>query len=137
LYAGKLRTVRVHITGYNAPTPPPEQVPALMESFIRWLRTVKGHPLRISADAHLKLVDIHPFRDGNGRTARLFMAVLLLQSGYPIPALKDDERRYYIQVVHNAIEGKQKQKYYGWFLKVLRREMTVKPQKPHKVVKRH
>lgn len=38
---------------------------------------------RYAALAHYKLVDIHPFTDGNGRTSRLLMNLILIRAGYP------------------------------------------------------
>ncbi len=55
-----------------------------MEDFLRWL-TTRGslHPVAFAGEAHYRLVTIHPFVDGNGRTARLLMNLLLLMRGYP------------------------------------------------------
>ncbi len=63
-----------------------------MDAFIEWLHTVDGNPVLIAADAHLKLVTIHPSIDGNGRTARLLMNLLLLQAGYPPAIIKNEDR---------------------------------------------
>ena len=54
------------------------------------------HPVRYAALAHYKLVDIHPFVDGNGRTSRLIMNLILLRGGYPpIMILKEQRDKYY------------------------------------------
>lgn len=52
--------------------------------------------IEFSALAHYKLVEIHPFIDGNGRTARLMMNLFLMQKGFP-PAIimKNDRKKYY------------------------------------------
>lgn len=51
---------------------------------------------RYAALAHYKLVDIHPFTDGNGRTSRLIMNLILLRSGYPpVIIYKEDRQKYY------------------------------------------
>jgi len=56
----------------------------LMEEFIQWLSTSKDlHPVELAAEAHYRLVTIHPFIDGNGRTARLLMNLILISHGYP------------------------------------------------------
>ena len=57
-----------------------------MDEFMTWLTKEQDNELMIAADAHFRLVSIHPFVDGNGRTARLLMNLLLLQAGYP-PAI--------------------------------------------------
>jgi len=45
------------------------------------------HPIELAAEMHERLVAIHPFVDGNGRTSRLLMNLILLQYGYPITML--------------------------------------------------
>ena len=55
---------------------------------------------------HHKLAHIHPFWDGNGRTARLVMNILILEAGYPLAViLKNDRKRYY-RVLSLADKGK-------------------------------
>lgn len=66
--------------------PPPEWVPSLMENFVRdiqgWIRD-RTHPgPMIAALAHFGLISIHPFEDGNGRTARLLADMILQQTGW-------------------------------------------------------
>lgn len=76
--------------------PPYDQVPALMESYVEWLNSEEArsmHAVRYAALAHYKLVDIHPFIDGNGRTSRLIMNLILLKAGYP-PIMVLKEQRY-------------------------------------------
>lgn len=52
------------------------------------------HPAELAAQIHEKLVTVHPFKDGNGRTARLVMNLILLRGGYPIAVVSaDDEPR--------------------------------------------
>ena len=57
---------------------------------------IKEHPVTIAADAHYDLVAIHPFVDGNGRTARLVMNLLLIQAGYPPAIIEPKERADYL-----------------------------------------
>ena len=87
-YAGKLRDVEVYITGSAHDCPKPDKLNGLMLEFSKWLATAQEaktlHPVRFAAQAHFKLVDIHPFIDGNGRTARLLMNLILMKYGYPI-----------------------------------------------------
>lgn len=62
--------------------PPPTHLQVLMEDFVQWLNSPQAqrlHPIKYAALAHYKLVFIHPFADGNGRTARLLMNFLLMQ----------------------------------------------------------
>ncbi|MFH1540698.1 MAG: Fic family protein [Elusimicrobiota bacterium] len=94
--AGKYRKVAVYIQGSDIKLPPPSKVVSLVEDLINkmseWKK--KYHPVEFSAIIHKELVRIHPFIDGNGRTARLLMNLSLLQNGYEIivipPILRSD-----------------------------------------------
>ena len=59
--------------------PPPEQVDILMNQLFNWMKTKKDeiHPLILSSIFHYEFIFIHPFKDGNGRTARLWQNVIL------------------------------------------------------------
>lgn len=61
--------------------PPPHLVPDLMNDLFSWMKKNKNkvHPLIMSAVFHYEFVFIHPFSDGNGRTARLWHTVILSQ----------------------------------------------------------
>ncbi|MCI5048448.1 MAG: Fic family protein [Aquisalinus sp.] len=78
--------------------PPPLEIPVLMEAFAKWLAE-KTATAQIAIEAHFKLVAIHPFDDGNGRTARLLMNLILLRSGYPPLVISPDVRPDYIDVL--------------------------------------
>lgn len=96
--AGRYRQGRVMITGSKHRPPEAMEVPVLMQEFISWSKrnVSKMHPVLFAARAHHRLVNIHPFVDGNGRTARLFMNLLLMQKGYPmVIILKNDRKKYY------------------------------------------
>lgn len=97
-YAGAYRTSNVVITGSDHTPPDASEVPLLMRGLMNWVKENKNklHPIELSAFLHHKLVNIHPFFDGNGRTARLVMNIILLQAGYPLVfVLKNDRRKYY------------------------------------------
>lgn len=97
-YAGKYRTGNVIITGSDHNPPDTSSVPHLMADLVEWIgkNQKKLHSIELSAILHHKLVFIHPFFDGNGRTARLVMNLTLMQKGYPlVMVLKNDRRRYY------------------------------------------
>lgn len=68
----------------NADYIPPENIdiPALLDELIEYIDTTDDHPLIIAAIVHYQLVTIHPFEDGNGRTARLISGYLLDYYGY-------------------------------------------------------
>lgn len=63
---------------------PPEycDIPALLEELVEYVNTTDDHPLIIAAVVHYQLVTIHPFEDGNGRTARLLSGYILDLNGY-------------------------------------------------------
>jgi Fic family protein len=92
-YADLARFVRTETGRYQFPAP--AEVPALMGDFATWLRAEKATPETAFA-AHRKLVDIHPFNDGNGRTARLLMNLILIRAGYPPVAIRPQDRPVYI-----------------------------------------
>lgn len=83
-YAGRYRDIRVLITGSQYPVTLPEKVPEEMKKLFEWVKTEREayHPVEFAALLHKRLVFIHPFKDGNGRVARLLMNLALLQDGY-------------------------------------------------------
>jgi cell filamentation protein, protein adenylyltransferase len=109
--AGSYRRVNVRIAGSNFVPPDMSQVGARMYDFGRWLagEDNKLHPVEYAALAHFKLVDIHPFVDGNGRTARLLMNLILIRAGYPPAVVKTDERSAYYSVLEAAHAGEMSQ----------------------------
>ena len=62
-------------------------VPALMQELVGWLRSAESSPLIRSALVHLNLIAIHPFGDGNGRTARILSSLELMRDGVRAPEL--------------------------------------------------
>jgi Fic family protein len=84
--------------------PAPALVPALMGDFAAWLVAAPGEPVT-AFDAHRRLVDIHPFNDGNGRTARLLMNLILIRAGYPPVAVRPEDRPAYIHALQEAQGG--------------------------------
>ncbi len=79
------------IAGSRVVLPGPHKLTALMQEFGEWLSQIEPtHDTAI--EAHLRLVAIHPFSDGNGRTARLLMNLLLMRAGYPPLVVKPEDR---------------------------------------------
>ena len=91
-YAGKYRNVQVMIQGSAHMPPAPYLVQKEMEEYFIWYNNNRKilHPIVLAAEMHERLVTIHPFIDGNGRTSRLIMNVILLQHGYVIANIKGD-----------------------------------------------
>ena len=59
----------------------------------------EAEPPEMAFDAHEKLVTIHPFSDGNGRTSRLLMNLLLLKAGYPPVVIRPEDRPAYFDAL--------------------------------------
>lgn len=111
--AGHYRSVAVRISGSMVVLPNPRKVPDLMESFVREIVGSTGlHPVELAAEAHYQLVTIHPFVDGNGRTARLLMNLILMQQGFPPALIRKRDRLRYIQSLEKAQLGGSKEDYY-------------------------
>ncbi len=82
--AGVWRKQPVFISGSDCVFPLPEELDEKMAELESWIKTERGkyHPVEFAALLHLKFVTIHPFIDGNGRTARLLTNLALIQKGY-------------------------------------------------------
>jgi len=111
--AGVYRSVQVLISGAKHIPPQPLLIPQQMKDLFLWYNENKNklHPVELSAEMHIRLVTIHPFVDGNGRTSRLLMNLILLQNGYPIAILKgDSESRlsYYNALETAQVQGDKK-----------------------------
>lgn len=106
-WAGIYRNANVIISGSDHTPPDAIEVPELMRNLIRWIKSnqKKLHPIVLSSIVHHKVVSIHPFFDGNGRTARIVMNIFLMQAGYPlVTILKNDRKKYYV-VLDKADKG--------------------------------
>ena len=104
--AGHYRKVQVMIQGSSHKPPQPFLVTKEMEDYFIWYKTNKLslHPIVLAAEMHERLVTIHPFIDGNGRTSRLVMNLILLQHGYIIANIKGDydSRMHYYRTLETA-----------------------------------
>ncbi len=107
-WAGRYRNANVIIGGADHTPPDALQVPNMMRDLITWLNSQKNklNIIELSALLHHKLVYIHPFFDGNGRTARLTMNLFLMQAGYPLVVILKTDRKKYYDVLDKADKGK-------------------------------
>lgn len=113
-WAGRYRQSEVFIRGSQVQFPLPAKVPELMDSFVRWLTSQQGiHSVKVAAEAHSRLVSIHPFIDGNGRTARLLMNLILTINGYPAAVVNDTDRVKYLAALEKAQLGGNAEGYYN------------------------
>lgn len=105
-YAGRYRPIPVRISGSAVVLPNPRKVPDLMHDYIEWLaHNTMLHPVALATEAHYRLVTIHPFVDGNGRTARLVMNLILMMHGYPPAIIRKSERLAYLNALEKAQLG--------------------------------
>jgi Fic family protein len=106
---GTYRRGAVFISGSEHRPPHHTQVPGLMADWFAWLADdgMAAYPpiLRIAL-AHEMLLAIHPFLDGNGRTARLVLNLQLMRAGYPVALLLQGWRLSYIQALEQAHHGR-------------------------------
>jgi Fic family protein len=85
----------------------PEEVPGQMHRLMNWLNAQKEklsrkdkdslHPVMLAFQFHLRYITIHPFCDGNGRTARILTNIILITFGYPPVYIKESEKKVYYQ----------------------------------------
>ena len=107
-FAGRLRNGGVRISGANFVPPNANKVSDYLDELINFVNTnpLELNDIELATIFHHKLVWIHPFFDGNGRTVRLSMNLLLMRCGFP-PAiiLKNDRKKYY-EALNQANNGK-------------------------------
>jgi Fic family protein len=106
--AGTYRKERVFITGTDYTPPAPDKMPAAMKKYVAEVSALRGavHPIEYAALVHKGLVDVHPFVDGNGRTARLLMNLALIQDGYGIAIIPPVRRGEYIDALRASQRAK-------------------------------
>tara|TARA_R110002050_G_scaffold254173_1_gene392651 strand:- start:15533 stop:16930 length:1398 start_codon:yes stop_codon:yes gene_type:complete len=101
------------VTGERIDFEPPNEVPRLMNELVNWLNNhidvpkrkkhkYDLHPLLIACGFHTQFIKIHPFGDGNGRTARILMNLILMLTGYVPAIIKLDDRDTYYQALNES-----------------------------------
>jgi Fic family protein len=118
--AGHYRTSNVMITGAVHIPPSAVKIKRLMNEFFEWYyeNKKKLSVAELAAWVHYKIVHIHPFIDGNGRTARLLMNLILLQNGYPPAVILNVDRQKYYRALKEADKEK-----YGNFMNFIGRSI--------------
>jgi Fic family protein len=126
--AGVYRDCNVIITGSEFELPKFSEVPKLMQDFSDNISKIKEqyHPVEFAARLHERLVTIHPFVDGNGRTARLLMNLALLQAGYNITIIPPVVRNDYIDALKEAQLNNNKEPFVNFIS-----EMVLESQKDY------
>ncbi|MCL4416287.1 MAG: Fic family protein [Actinobacteria bacterium] len=124
--AGRYQQHHARITGSEVVLPNPVKIPKLMKEFIEWLEDNNSdHVAKIASDAHFKLVSIHPFTDGNGRTSRLLMNLLLMQEGYPLAIIRKEDRLEYINSLEKAQIGGSLDDFYNLVYEAIDRSLDI------------
>jgi len=124
--------------------PPPSDVPQLMKEFVEWLNKEKEiSPILMSGISQYQFVHIHPFLDGNGRTARVLCTLILYQNGYDFKKLfslseyYDKDRPEYYDAIQSVRESDMDMT--GWleyFTEGLKNQLIEVKIKGEKVIKR-
>lgn len=106
-FAGQWRDHPVYIHGSFHVPPNYIKIPNLMDAMIAKYETLRTteHPIATAAKLHFDLVTIHPFADGNGRTARLLGNLELIRSGFAPILIEKDDRRAYFNVLERCQMG--------------------------------
>jgi Fic family protein len=89
------------IAGSSVTFPNPAKIPDLMKALGADLERLPAEPAA-AIEMHFRLTAIHPFSDGNGRTARLLLNLLLIRSGYPPIAVRPEDRKVYLDTLEQA-----------------------------------
>ena len=102
--SGVYRKGSISISGSDLIPPDGFEVPSKMNDLIIWFRKNKNNlgVIKLAALFHHKLLMIHPFVDGNGRTARLLLNYILMKNGFPLVVILKNDRKKYYRVLSNA-----------------------------------
>lgn len=102
--AGEYRTTNVLISGSAHRPVEHFLVKERMNDLVQWYKKSKDtmHPIELAAEFHFRYVYIHPFIDGNGRSARLLMNLILMRNGYPITVIRNSDREEYMKALEEA-----------------------------------
>ncbi len=123
---GNYRDSEVIIGGSDWKPPLARQVPALMEELFNQYKKQKHslHPVELASWLHNRLVQIHPFSDGNGRTARILMNWILIRNGFPPAIIETSNKEDYYKAIEAADKENQKP-FVGFLATQLLRQYTV------------
>lgn len=103
--AGRFRSERVLIKGTRFIPPGSHKFAELIPAMLQLAHRVGVHPALQAAELHYNIVVIHPFADGNGRTARLLMNYHLLRHDYPLAIIEIERRAEYLAALERANSG--------------------------------
>jgi Fic family protein len=106
-FAGRIRNGGVRISGANFVPPNANKVSDLLDELIDFVNTnpLQLNDIELATIFHHKFVWIHPFFDGNGRTVRLAMNLLLMRKGFPPAIILSTDRKKYYEALNQANNG--------------------------------
>lgn len=130
--AGRLRRMPVRVAGSSATFPNYMRISAMIDDLVQYIQTSKDHTCLKASQAHLRLVSIHPFVDGNGRTARLLMNLVLLQDGWLPAIIYKKDRLRYLKLLEDAQTLNQKEPFHLFILQNIEHslDMRLNPDSP-------
>lgn len=110
-YGGRIRFFDVKIFGSSHVPPPHAEVKKQLLNLFKWYSANKNklHPFELAAMIHFKIAWIHPFEDGNGRTARTVMNFILMKYGFPMFFIPFEKREEYYHCLDIADKEKYKE----------------------------
>lgn len=122
---------------------PPLDVPRLMKEFVEWINTTGDvSPVLVAGISQFQFVHIHPFIDGNGRTARLLSTLILYKTGYDFKRLftiseyYDKDRPGYYQAIQSVRRNKLDMTVWlEYFVNGLQSQMEEIQQKGEQIIK--
>lgn len=123
-FAGIYRDHEVRIAGATNKPTPAALVPLEMLAFEKDIKSLTfADALEKAAFIHCRFVCIHPFPDGNGRTARLIMNLSLLNSGYPLTDIPLVDREAYLTAIQAYAKDKDLQPFKEFLATVLEKQL--------------
>jgi Fic family protein len=123
--AGFYRHSGVRISGTDYTPPNAAKVPQLMQDVYKLVNVRSGEPIETAAEIHQKFVDIHPFIDGNGRTARLLLNLYLMRNGYPPVIILKVERKKYLRTIMQTGMEKDITRFVNFIGKAMERSLDI------------
>ena len=110
VYGGRIRFFNVQIPGSNHIPPKHQDVKQHLHNMYKWYSVNKNklHPFELAALIHAKIAWIHPFEDGNGRTARAVMNYILMKKGFPMFFIPFEKREQYYHSLEKSDDGDYK-----------------------------
>ena len=120
VYGGRIRFFNVEIIGSKHVPPKHEEVKKHLLNMYKWYSANKNklNPFELATMIHAKLTWIHPFEDGNGRSARAIMNWLLIKNSYPMFFIPFKKREEYYMTLEEADKGNNK-KYVSKMLRLI------------------